>query len=323
MIKPIFILGAHKSGTSLLRALFDGHPDLFVVPMESHFIPHLEWWITYPYRRTFPRVVTKDDFLNNVKNWISCSNESENFMADSITKGIFDLSRFNERIDKTLFSSEKQNILDYFSAIYYSIYGEELNKNKRIVEKSVENTEFALDLFRLFPDAYFLNIVRNPYANLVAIRKFAVKKTYPWLGHPLRALINSYYYLFRNLRLLEKYMVIKYEDLVIDTENIMRKVCNNIELEYSTSLLEPSFLNKPWAGNSTSGNKFNGISRMPIRSWEKEITSIETELINRYLAHVVDFFDYDTVKRKHHYYVPAKRELPINYLANRLLLRTG
>ena len=36
-ISPIFILGCTKSGTTLLRNLFDGHPDLFIIPFETHF----------------------------------------------------------------------------------------------------------------------------------------------------------------------------------------------------------------------------------------------------------------------------------------------
>ena len=39
MTDPIFLLGSHKSGTSLLRSLLDGHPDLDVLPREAHFFP--------------------------------------------------------------------------------------------------------------------------------------------------------------------------------------------------------------------------------------------------------------------------------------------
>jgi hypothetical protein len=36
MNQSIFILGAHKSGSSLLRSLLDGHPQLFAIPLETH-----------------------------------------------------------------------------------------------------------------------------------------------------------------------------------------------------------------------------------------------------------------------------------------------
>ena len=37
MENPVFILGSHKSGTSLLRNLLDGISGFFVIPIEAHF----------------------------------------------------------------------------------------------------------------------------------------------------------------------------------------------------------------------------------------------------------------------------------------------
>jgi hypothetical protein len=34
---PVFILGNLKSGTTLVQALLDGHPELFVIPVELKF----------------------------------------------------------------------------------------------------------------------------------------------------------------------------------------------------------------------------------------------------------------------------------------------
>ena len=51
---PIFILGSHKSGTSLLRSLLDGHPELYVIPFETHFMASLGRWIKYSYRKQAP-----------------------------------------------------------------------------------------------------------------------------------------------------------------------------------------------------------------------------------------------------------------------------
>ena len=45
--KPIFIFGPHKSGTSLLRSLLDGHPDLFSIPIESHVFSGMGMGIRY------------------------------------------------------------------------------------------------------------------------------------------------------------------------------------------------------------------------------------------------------------------------------------
>lgn len=52
---PIFILGCTKSRTSMMRNLFDGHPDLFIVPAESHFFQNIGFWINYFFRRSAPQ----------------------------------------------------------------------------------------------------------------------------------------------------------------------------------------------------------------------------------------------------------------------------
>ena len=66
LIKPIFILGAHKSGTSYLRALLDGHPDLYVVPLEAHYFQHLgfniENYIRSPYTIDYSKYCPKINF---------------------------------------------------------------------------------------------------------------------------------------------------------------------------------------------------------------------------------------------------------------------
>ncbi|MGI8607235.1 MAG: sulfotransferase, partial [Gaiellaceae bacterium] len=53
--RPVFILGAHKSGTSLLRSLLDATPGFFVLPKEPHFFAYSGRWIDYPLRRRQPR----------------------------------------------------------------------------------------------------------------------------------------------------------------------------------------------------------------------------------------------------------------------------
>ena len=70
MDKPIFILGCTKSGTTLMRNLFDGHPDLFVIPFESHFFQNTGRGIEYSYRRTRPTSRTIEDKKEGLISWI-------------------------------------------------------------------------------------------------------------------------------------------------------------------------------------------------------------------------------------------------------------
>ena len=43
LVKPIFVSGLRKSGTSMMRHLFDGHPDIFSNPKgEFHFFRYTD-----------------------------------------------------------------------------------------------------------------------------------------------------------------------------------------------------------------------------------------------------------------------------------------
>ena len=65
MSRPIFLLGCHKSGTSLLRSLLDGHPDLFVIPIETHFFQATGHWTDYRMRRSWPKRMEREALITS------------------------------------------------------------------------------------------------------------------------------------------------------------------------------------------------------------------------------------------------------------------
>lgn len=331
--KPIFILGSHKSGTSLLRSLFDGHQQLFTTPIETHFFQLMKYWIDYAFTRKYvpQKNITKDDFIQSTIKCIKYANSETNPKADIISKNLFDIDCFEESIELETEQIQFPNnyCAEYFEAyiksIYYSIYQEKLLKI-RIVEKSVENTEFALDLQQMFPDAYFVHIIRNPYANLISMKKFRMhnkkSKNHPWLGTDLRSLYNSYYFLYRNQRIIKNYLVVKYEDLVTNPEQTIRTICNFTEIDFSESMLSPTSLSSEWTGNSSSSQKFQGISSSHINDWQKEINALIIHLINKHFKNILRDFNYKIITSRIPL-LPCNREFPVEYLANRFLWLLG
>jgi protein-tyrosine sulfotransferase len=333
MKQPIFILGTHKSGTSLLRSLFDGHPDLFAVPIEVHFFKRIEDWVTYPLMFTRPAKISIDKFIENTLQHIRYCNTVENPQTDGISKDIFDVPKFENYMRSNLaeLSDLETNLAScfaiYMKAIYYSIYGTELEGTKRVVEKSVGLAEFALDLQQMFPDSVFIHIARNPYSNIVSMRKYRMNFTknnfYPWLGYDYRSLYNSFYFLKRNQRLIRNYKVIRYEDLVTDPISTIKLICEFSNLPFLDSMLSPTYLQKDWQGNSTTAEQFKSISPSRLQGWQDDITPLEAKLINKHLKHVLDEFGYELFEPSGSVFVPSPRELPRKYLANRFLLAAG
>ena len=158
----------------------------------------------------------------------------------------------------------------------------------------------------------------DPYATLVAIRRHLSQSQYPYLGRALDALENSYYYLYQNPVLVPDYMVIRYEDLVAQPRETVERVAEFLDVRFSESLLEPTVLGSPWAGNSTSGQRFEGISTLPLRLWKPLVTPLEIAVVNRLFGHVLHDHGYERIVSPRSVYRPCPGERPKIYLANRL-----
>lgn len=332
--RPIFILGAHKAGTSLLRSIFDGHPKIFTVPIEAHFFQILGYWIDYAFlKRNRPKRLSKEEFIRNAIGAIRYSNTEDNPKGDGISANLFSIEKFISCLERKLSgvcdpaTDPTAYFIAYSQAIHFSLFGTELDDSKHILEKSVENAELALDLKQMFPNAFFIHILRNPYSNLVSMRKFRMhnKKTrdYPWLGYDYRSLYNSCYFLYRNRRLIPNYQVIQYEKLVEQPYAVVKNLCEYVGIKFQNTMLTPTYCGKPWKGNSTSSKQFKGISPVNLQKYKNDISPMEINLVNKYLKHVVEDFGYQTLEPSTSALVPAHREFPKEYIANRFLLATG
>jgi hypothetical protein len=207
------------------------------------------------------------------------------------------------------------------AALYYSLSGRSLPEGIRIVEKSVENAEFAYVLRNMFPDNYFIHIVRNPYATIVSLRKARSQSGYPVMDLFASSLKNSYYYLFKNRIALDRYLVICYEDLISQPEATMKQVVDFLGIGFDEGLLHPTSLGEPWGGNSTSNRQFNGISTIPLEGWKEHINDYEISLVNNIADPIFEAFGYERLTPSFLRFFPVKREGLATYAKNRITLR--
>ncbi|MGP4105986.1 sulfotransferase family protein [Virgibacillus sp. L01] len=320
--EPIFVLGAHKSGTSLLRNLFDGHKQLFVIPLEAHFFQHNGMWIDYGIRRQYPKKFKEKEIIENYINWVGYANKNADLYADSNTKGFWNIHGLKEELlNRNDYGNLKSSIENYVESMFYSLFNEKLSNGTRIVEKSVENAEFASTLKKIFPKAKFIHIVRNPYSNLVSIRKFKAKKGYPNLKQIMQSLYNNYYYLERNKVLLDNdYFIVKYEDLVKEPIKTVDTIRQFTGLNHDDILYEPTVNGDNWSGNSTTNTTFQGVSDKYLDKWKNEIEPIEIRMVNQFFASILEEYNYKKIKDQGILKF-SKKEKFKQYILNRLLLK--
>ncbi|MFW9805154.1 MAG: sulfotransferase [Candidatus Thorarchaeota archaeon] len=321
MKQPIFILGPHKSGTTLLRNLLDGTPGLFVVPHEMHFFQYANDWVDYRLRMSRPPRLSFEDTKKAYYKSMERTNRPETEMGGSDIARQIDLERFQQKLSEPV-NSFSQLISLYVAASYEALMGSEMPTGSRVVEKSVEHAEFAVQLKSLFPDAKFIHILRNPYSNLVSLRRYLSRnrKKFPFLGPALSSLENSYYHMYHNSDVLrESYLVVKYEDLLTSTEEKMREIASFLNLEFHPAMLVPTTLGRDWKGNSSRGLQFSGVSTKNLEIWKEEISHLEVFYVNQLFGYIMAKFEYERLDMDRPFKWPVSKERPKSYILNRLL----
>jgi hypothetical protein len=210
-----FIVGVGRSGTTLLRMMLDSHPDM-AIPPETYFVPHV---IAAAGRlRVTPedlvRTVTEDEH----RRW-----PDMNISAD----------RYRERLE----ALPRLNGADAVRAIF-ELYAEDAGK-PRWGEKTPDYIKRMPQIRRALPEARFVHVIRDGRDVMLSTYRRKAQR-----GHPLKP-AGSMARRWRNQinRAREEskghddYIEIRYEDLVTDTEPVLRRVCEHIELEFDPVML--------------------------------------------------------------------------------------
>ena len=133
-------------------------------------------------------------------------------------------------------------------------------------------------LFNDFPEAKVIFMLRDPREQILSkmLLKNAkqekqqsggVEKWSPDIGN-LRPSIN---YLKRWERSViefskirqafsEQILLVRFEDLLSNTELVMQKVSNFLNISWHDNLLNPTFLGMPWKGNSSQQRNYKGVN---------------------------------------------------------------
>lgn len=239
---PIFICGSMKSGTTLLARLFDSHPDMLVMPGDSHFVNQLSKW-------------NRDQFKEIATYWIHRivnPTGQEPFWFFGTTEESFKI--FLSYLRYFLLHTEKEVFICVVMSFYVvqSILSGSFS-GRYWVEKTPHNELHAQKLSMFFPKAKFIHVLRDPLDNIASLMKLDAYRE--WKTSALsHAYTIKHLFLFakKNLASLgnDRYLIIKYEDLTKDPPLIMKKICEFIGVPFDQKLLIPTENGRPTVSNS-------------------------------------------------------------------------
>ena len=211
----VFIVGSPRSGTTLLRMMLDSHPEL-AIPPETGFIPHALRCIggtDASRRRAFCETLA--NFPVGASAW-----------AD-------------HRVSRAELLNELKALvpfqLDQAIRCFYKLYAARFGKT-RWGDKTPTYGLYAPAILRLLPEASFVHIVRDGRDVALSLRDL-------WFapGRDMTSLARQWRRDVRVTRRLSqrcpRYMEVRYESLVRQTEIEIRRICEFIELEYHPAML--------------------------------------------------------------------------------------
>lgn len=212
-MKRIFLVGAPRSGTTILQSLLAAHPKITSFP-ETKFFHHL--WTDRLSRKLPDRL---HDF----------------FHKDIRRPDLYDSAEINQRQSTT-------DRVNWFVGILDKLATEE--GNSIWLEKTPEHVYFIDSILDYLPDAKFIHIVRNPLDVVASMRKATQDPTTNHLWHGEWSLefcvsrwnsaaLASY----SCARSTQHHLIVKYEDLLADKIRLLSECCFFIDVPYDVEMI--------------------------------------------------------------------------------------
>lgn len=273
-MKPVFICGCGRSGTTLIGTLLGNHTDCLTIP--------------------------EFQFKNEIINFYESHDRSTNLSY--ILNKLKDHRRFKLwqlNIQSNLVLEQEELIQKPEQIINFivSIYGETIGKKKSKfwIDHTPINCKYAITLLKLFPDAKMIHIVRDGRAVASSVMPLdwgpntiikAASWWVEWVGYGLAA--ESF---------LKKHQIIriKYEDLLIEPEITLKRLCSYLEIDYQPSMIEGKGFNVPLYSSKQHHLVGSKPDKTRVNAWEKKLKPRQIEIFENLTGDFLNYFAYSSI----------------------------
>lgn len=220
MTENAFVLSAGRSGSTLLSNLLNGHSEILSTP-ESVFLVLVG--IKYGKRTSFSKKDYKD-ISEHI--WLRKSELKASWNQDKL------------QLFEQLVRQQPQSIASILDLIYRSYNGVGKKSNpKVIVDKNPMYSRYLKVLDRCYPAAKKIILVRDYRDRFVSIRnnqpfKFVSPRIIRGIAWAKRNRVLHKYYCQNR----EACLLVKYENLINDTEGVLIEICQFLGLEYEVEM---------------------------------------------------------------------------------------
>ena len=266
---PIFVVGAARSGTTLMHRMLNAHPDIALMDEAAYFEGILKLRPVLPDLRGAGAVDRFFELLpkiQHVQHWSG---------MDDVLVAV-----------RTRLASEPLPSYERFYFLLMDVLARQ-NGASRCGDKTPENVRYLDELRVMFPRCQIIHMIRDPRGNVASRLKLEwasddiVSNAVKWkldtrAGRRFaKSLPNP----------AESYLEVRYEELVGAPEATLQRVCGFLGETYRPEMLSfyrskvVLFKNEPWKDTT-----FAPVTTDYIETWRKSLNRAQISLIEQIVA---------------------------------------
>ena len=297
MTKYVFLTGHRKSGTTLLRSLFDGHDSATTYPSDIGLF--------YAYFPCFTRDSSRSQQELRDRISLVLRRSLTSLTPVDYDGPTIDIDRFLELFWKHIARGDllkRSSVLDALGKAWCDFDGID-PEQATIVFKETSQSVFFGELREDFPSLKMIQLIRDPRDNYAAL-KAGVASYYARLGEgemeTLASLINRCRMDMIAARVnselhSDSFFVIRFEDLVADPREALGRTCAFLGWPFKDTMLAPTVMGNPTVGNSHSGTRFRQIDSSHVAAWRERISPEEAKIIEYWCEREMRDWGYEPV----------------------------
>jgi len=276
---PIFVVGAPRTGTTLMKDILNCHPKIHLFN-EVHFFER--FWDDRTHRGDLRDQksldATIEELLAIVRTW-----GSDQEVAEILAPPAF----------QNACESEGGGYAGLFAALLKA--GAEREGASHWGDSSPQDVLYLDTLVEWYPDVRIVAMTRDPRAFLASYKTYHrraladYRERYSPLANSIlwrsymSALLEA-----RDADWSESMLVLRYEDLVSDPEARVRELCEHVGVEFDPGMLEVRAANSSYA----PGHGAAGIFASSKDRWRSELSPTEIWLLERICGSAMQELDY-------------------------------
>lgn len=275
-IPVCFIVGRGRSGSTLLTSLLSNHANV-IAPEESRFVQEL-YYAFGKVKKWTP--AKKDAFLQEV---------FRGFEPLDIDKNIL-----KERLHK---QSENCRLSDMLRQVYLSIVQkEEKSIIKIIIDKNPKYTFFLRELVKIFPEAKFVHLTRDfrdTYLSFKRVQGMSGERK------NVSFQVARWVYYHKEILRFKKnlpshaYFHLRYEDLVRQPEDSLKKLCTFLNIDFQEDMLVLKPQERAGVRQKIHQSLNEPLTDKKVFQWQKVLPAKQQDIADSIAGKYAPLFGYE------------------------------